>query len=244
MEKINVENNGYGIIFKSLTRNPNIDIEAKGLFSYLTTYAGSKDNAYPSVDLICHELNISTKRFQKYRKQLVEAGYLSISREKSSNLYGRNVYTLYHEPRQVQIRPVENETMQIESVENLPTKNNSTKNNSIKNNISKRDDTQNSIDYINHNLEIITSPMKIQEIEYLVNDIKNQKLEIVKVATNYCKQNKKGINYLIKVLTNWINEDIDTKEKAEAKIQPKKLKAKSDNFGDLRQKILGGVSND
>src|SRR5699024_3956321 len=99
MEKISVENNGYGIVFKSLTKNPNIDVEVKGLFSYLTTYAGAKDNAYPSVDLICYELNISTKRFQKYRKQLVEAGYLSISREKSSNLYGRNVYTLHHEPR-------------------------------------------------------------------------------------------------------------------------------------------------
>ena len=137
MEKISVENNGYGIVFKSLTKNPNIDVEAKGLFAYLTTYAGAKDNAYPSVDLICYELNISTKRFQKYRKQLVEAGYLSISREKSSNLYGRNVYTLHHEPRQVQIRPVENESMQIESVENLPTKNNSSKNHSIKNNSPK-----------------------------------------------------------------------------------------------------------
>ncbi|WP_204981789.1 DnaD domain protein [Mammaliicoccus sciuri] len=117
-------------------------------------------------------------------------------------------------------------------------------NTSINNIKSNRDDVQNSIDYINHNLEMITSPMKIQEIEYLVNDIKNQKLEIVKVATNYCKENRKGVNYLIKVLTNWINENIDTKEKAEDKIKPKTKKAKSDNFGDLRQKILGGASDD
>lgn len=118
---------------------------------------------------------------------------------------------------------------------------NNTRVNNIKSN---RDDVQNSIDYINHNLEMITSPMKIQEIEYLVNDIKNQKLEIVKVATNYCKENRKGVNYLIKVLTNWINENIDTKEKAEDKIKPKNKKAKSDNFGDLRQKILGGARDD
>jgi len=120
-------------------------------------------------------------------------------------------------------------------------KGNNTRVNNIKSN---RDDVQNSIDYINHNLEMITSPMKIQEIEYLINDIKNQKLEIVKVATNYCKENRKGVNYLIKVLTNWINENIDTKEKAEDKIKPKTKKAKSDNFGDLRQKILGGASDD
>ncbi|MBF0773248.1 DnaD domain protein [Mammaliicoccus sciuri] len=120
-------------------------------------------------------------------------------------------------------------------------KGNNTRVNNIKSN---RDDVQNSIDYINHNLEMITSPMKIQEIEYLVNDIKKQKLEIVKVATNYCKENRKGVNYLIKVLTNWINENIDTKEKAEDKIKPKTKKAKSDNFGDLRQKILGGASDD
>lgn len=117
-------------------------------------------------------------------------------------------------------------------------------NTSINNIKSNRDDVQNSIDYINHSLEMITSPMKIQEIEYLVNDIKNQKLEIVKVATNYCKENRKGVHYLIKVLTNWINENIDTKEKAEDKIKPKTKKAKSDNFGDLRQKILGGASDD
>ena len=71
---------------------------------------------------------------------------------------------------------------------------------------------------------MIQSPLKVQELEDELNLIKGNKLEVTTVAINYCKQNKKGINYLIKVLRNWNNEGIDTKEKALAKVTPKKKK--------------------
>ena len=58
---------------------------------------------------------------------------------------------------------------------------------------------------------MIQSPLKVQELEDELNLIKGNKLEITTVAIN-CKQNKKGINYLIKVLRNWNNEGVDTKE--------------------------------
>ena len=242
-EEIKSDITGYGLVFKSILKRNDIDIEAKSLYAYLSSYAGSDTKAFPGVSLICHDLNISEKRFQKYRKQLEVAGVITIERKRTANGFSKNVYTINHKSSGHSV-PVENLPERNLPERNLPNKNNSSKNNSSKNNSGKRDDIQISIDYINHNLEMITSPMKIQEIEYLVNDIKNQKLEIVKVATNYCKENRKGVNYLIKVLTNWINENIDTKEKAEDKIKPKTKKAKSDNFGDLRQKILGGASDD
>ena len=69
---------------------------------------------------------------------------------------------------------------------------------------------------------MIQSPLKVQELEDELNLIKGNKLEVTEVAINYCKQNKKGINYLIKVLRNWNNEGVDTKEKALAKVTPKK----------------------
>lgn len=72
---------------------------------------------------------------------------------------------------------------------------------------------------------MIQSPLKAQELEDELNLIKENKLEITGVAINYCKQNKKGINYLIKVLRNWNNEGVDTQEKALAKVTPKKKKS-------------------
>ena len=53
---------------------------------------------------------------------------------------------------------------------------------------------------ITKEIEIIQSPLKVQELEDELNLIKNNKLEITEVAIKYCKENNKGINYLIKVL--------------------------------------------
>ena len=86
---------------------------------------------------------------------------------------------------------------------------------------------------------MIQSPLKVQELEDELNLIKGNKLEITTVAINYCKQNKKGINYLIKVLRNWNNEGVDTKEKALAKVTPKKKKSKEteDVFAAMKEKL-------
>lgn len=38
--------------------------------------------AYPGIELICHELNISENRFHKHKKQLIDHGYMSVTRER------------------------------------------------------------------------------------------------------------------------------------------------------------------
>ncbi|MFW3601021.1 DnaD domain protein [Staphylococcus caprae] len=102
-----------------------------------------------------------------------------------------------------------------------------------------RDDVSHVFKYISNNLEMIQSPIKAQQLEDILNDFKDNQLDIVTVATGYCKENNKGINYLIKVLENWSKEDIDTKEKAIAKIKPKK--PKDDDFLARKKKeMLGG----
>lgn len=125
---------GYGLIFKSLTTNKDIDIEAKGLYAYLSSYAGSTNVAFPGVELICHQLNISEPRFKKYRKQLEQHGYISIKRERTPNGFSKNIYTLHHKSVSVQNLPVRNLTVRNLPEGNIGTKNNSIKNNSIKNN--------------------------------------------------------------------------------------------------------------
>lgn len=93
--------------------------------------------------------------------------------------------------------------------------------------------------YISNNLEMIQSPIKVQQLEYILNDFKDNQLDIVTVATDYCKENNKGINYLIKVLENWSKDGVDTKEKAISKIKPRNNK-EDDYLAKKKQELLGG----
>ncbi|POC76846.1 helix-turn-helix domain-containing protein, partial [Vibrio vulnificus] len=42
---------GYGLVFKNVMKDTNVDIESKALYSYLSSYAGSNGTAFPSVSL-------------------------------------------------------------------------------------------------------------------------------------------------------------------------------------------------
>ena len=103
----------------------------------------------------------------------------------------------------------------------------------------ERDDVSHVFKYISNNLEIIQSPLKAQQLEEAIKDFKDNKLEIVTVATDYCKKNNKGINYLIKVLENWSKDGVDTKEKAISKVKPRNNK-EDDYLAKKKQEILGG----
>lgn len=227
---------GYGTVYKEVMKNNDLSIEAKAIYSYLTTYAGSKDIAFPSIKLICYELNISEKRFYKHRKELLDKNIISKHRERTENGFSKTIYTINHHFVHGQIVRVQNGHGQNGHGQNVGTKNNSFKNNSFKNNSDK---TSRSFQYISNNLEMIQSPIKVQQLEYILNDFKDNKLDIVTVATDYCKENNKGINYLIKVLENWNKEGVDTKDKAIAKVTPKQPK-EDDYLAKKKQELLGG----
>lgn len=109
-DKVKTSVTGYGLVFKRVMKDTNIDIEAKALYSYLSAYAGTSETAFPGVNLICHELNISDKRFKKYRKQLEDNGYLSVERERTNNGFSKNIYTIEHNPVSGNFVPVQNFT--------------------------------------------------------------------------------------------------------------------------------------
>lgn len=222
---------GYGTVYKEVMKNNDLSIEAKAIYSYLTTYAGSKDIAFPSIKLICYELNISEKRFYKHRKELLDKNIISKHRERTENGFSKTIYTINHHFVHGQIVRVQNGHGQNGHGQNVGTKNNNFKNNS--------DKTSRSFQYISNNLEMIQSPIKVQQLEYILNDFKDNKLDIVTVATDYCKENNKGINYLIKVLENWNKEGVDTKDKAIAKVTPKQPK-EDDYLAKKKQELLGG----
>lgn len=235
---------GYGSVYKKVMKDTELSIEAKAIYAYLTSYAGGKDTAFPSVSLICHELNISKNRFYNHRKELVEKEIISVNRERTDNGFSKNIYTINHHFVRLNFVDIQNVDIQNVDIQNKDTKNNSTKNNSIKNNNNTSDVTAKIFEYISNNLEMIQSPLKIDEIEYEINLIKDDAYEITKVAVDYCKEKNKGIPYLITILKNWNKEGIDTVEKAKAKAAPKKRKQpkkETDNFLERkRQELMGG----
>ncbi|HCU0916130.1 TPA: DnaD domain protein [Staphylococcus aureus] len=86
------------------------------------------------------------------------------------------------------------------------------------------DDVSKSFKYISTNLEIIQNPLKAERLEHEIKSFKQDQFEIVKVATDYCKENNKGLNYLITVLKNWNKEGVSDKESAENKLKPRNTK--------------------
>ncbi len=81
------------------------------------------------------------------------------------------------------------------------------------------DDVSKSFKYISINLEIIQNPLKAEQLEHEIKSFKQDQFEIVKVATDYCKENNKSLNYLLTVLKNWNKEGVSDKESAENKLK-------------------------
>ncbi len=84
---------GYGNVAKLVMVDKTISIGAKALYSYLCSYAFGKGEAYPTVERIMQELNISENSFRRYRKELEDKGYITIE---FRNIKGtnRNVYKI------------------------------------------------------------------------------------------------------------------------------------------------------
>ncbi|MCH4482655.1 helix-turn-helix domain-containing protein [Staphylococcus haemolyticus] len=133
-DKVKTSITGYGLVFKRVMKDRNISIEAKALYSYLSAYAGADESAFPSVDLIKHELGIGKHRFLRAKNELIDNGYLMVDRKQTKNIYGSNLYTLFHSPRQVDGRPVDDRPAYDRPVDSQPTTNNSITNNNITSN--------------------------------------------------------------------------------------------------------------
>lgn len=133
-DKVKTSITGYGLVFKRVMKDRNISIEAKALYSYLSAYAGADESAFPSVDLIKHELGIGKHRFLRAKNELIDNGYLMVDRKQTKNIYGSNLYTLFHSHRQVDDRPVDDRPAYDRPVDSQPTTNNSITNNNITSN--------------------------------------------------------------------------------------------------------------
>lgn len=224
------ESGNFVTVHKSFIHDENLSWKAKGILLYLLSRPD--DWQIYETELVRHSTD-GLSGLKTGIKELEKVGYIQRTRKRDDK--GRlkeYEYVVYEKPNHIRFSNV-GKTYVGKS---HTTNNNSTNN---KNTNNETRDTSQIFQLVSKELEMIQTPLKVQELEDELNLIKGNKLEITTVAINYCKQNKKGINYLIKVLRNWNNEGIDTKEKALAKVTPKKKKSNEteDVFAAMKEKL-------
>lgn len=90
----NVFSDGYGIIAQKVMRHHTISRDARLLYSYLCSFAGAGDTAFPATKTILFELGFSPKTFYKYRDELAAFGLVQV--ETRNTRHGRQ--TVYRLP--------------------------------------------------------------------------------------------------------------------------------------------------
>lgn len=86
---------GYGVVMRSVMRDPSLSPEAKAIYAYLCSFAGDGSTAFPAVDLMLEELAMGKPRFYKHRKMLEDAGLLKVEKgRRAGSRYEHNVYRI------------------------------------------------------------------------------------------------------------------------------------------------------
>lgn len=87
---------GYGLVSRRILRDPELSAEAKAIYAYLSSFAGSGNTCYPGIELMMKELQMGKDRFYKNMGYLIQAGIVRKSQERNGNRWGRTVYTVNH----------------------------------------------------------------------------------------------------------------------------------------------------
>lgn len=234
------ETGNFVTVHKNFIHDDNLSWKAKGILLYLLSRPDDWQ-IYES-ELVRHSTD-GLSGLKTGIKELEKVGYIQRTRKRDDK--GRlkeYEYAVYENPNHIRFSNVGKTYIGKTYVGESHTTNNNSTNNDLTNNKNTNnvtDETSKAFQYISNNLEIIQSPLKAQQLEEAIKDFKDNKLEIVTVATDYCKENSKGVNYLIKVLENWNKDGVNTKEKAISKIKPRNNK-EDDYLAKKKQELLGG----
>ncbi|EGQ3451922.1 DnaD domain protein [Staphylococcus pseudintermedius] len=215
------------------------------MYGEITALANKHGYAYASNSYFADLYQVHKKTVSNWINHLKEKGYIKtvVTRNEDMSVKDRKIYiTPPYEMKNGEGYPQKNG-------EGYPQKDShpihkKTEENNTSINITSinrdRDETSKLFQLISKEIEMIQNPLKAQELEQAIESFESNKVEIVQVAIDYCKQNNKGINYLIKVLDNWGKEGIKTKEAATKKIEPKKTKKTNDFLEQKRKELFGG----
>ncbi|EIE3638094.1 helix-turn-helix domain-containing protein [Staphylococcus pseudintermedius] len=242
---MNEQPNYYSIIPANVRYDKGLKPMEIIMYGEITALANKYGYAYASNSYFADLYQVHKKTVSNWINHLKEKGYIKtvVTRNEDMSVKDRKIYiTPPYEMKNGEGYPQKNG-------EGYPQKDShpihkKTEENNTSINITSinrdRDETSKLFQLISKEIEMIQNPLKAQELEQAIESFESNKVEIVQVAIDYCKQNNKGINYLIKVLDNWSKEGIKAKEEATKKIEPKKTKKTNDFLEQKRQELFGG----
>ena len=177
------------------------------MYGELTALSNKYGYSYASNNYFAELYNVHKKTVSTWISNLKEKGYIDtvVIRDENMTVTERRIYITAPYPS----NHGEGYPQKSGDPIHKKTEENNTRINNTRINRDS-DETSKSFQYISNNLEIIQSPLKAQQLEEAIKDFKDNKLEIVTVATDYCRENSKGVNYLIKVLENWNKDGVNT----------------------------------
>ena len=144
----------YGVVFQDVTRNNKLTPAAKGLYAYLASFCGDKDECFPSVDLILREMGFSRETFYKHINALVAAGVVKKKQLNNNGRFGRTVYKITHEVEIIDLSAT-NLSTSVDKKSNLPFTNLPTANEPTVSNPTTNNNNININNNINNNRDII-----------------------------------------------------------------------------------------
>lgn len=258
--KDSIYREGYGIVAKTVMRNKEISPEAKAIYSYICSFAGSGTTAFPSAELMMHELNMGDNRFYKHRKELVDKGYITILKQRNGSKREKNIYQIEVEPGKVlehrQNKGIEDEHRhfehrQNESLQNESVQNDGSNNNSINiNNLIKNSSNTLLLLYEKIGFGTINAISKT-DLEVLVEQYtETWVVEAMKEAND---QGIRNLKYVKGILKNWKSKGFKAEKggksngvtsKPTNKSQPKPLRfnnfeAREYDYDSIEKRLLG-----
>jgi hypothetical protein len=92
---------GYGNSYKKVLKDRRLTDKAKLIHCYLCSYAGGGATAFPSVSLICYDLDINEGTYYEHMLYLKAYGYITIEQNQDvKGLFQNNIYTIEQFPEQ------------------------------------------------------------------------------------------------------------------------------------------------
>ncbi|WP_105965853.1 DnaD domain protein [Staphylococcus chromogenes] len=225
----------YSIITANVRYDNRLTDSEKLLFAEITSLSNKYGYCTASNGYFAKLYDVVKETISRRISKLAKFGYLHIEIIREGNeVKQRKMYPLTQSSVPIDAKintPIDNSVnTPIDNSVNTPIDANVKENNTRFNNTSinrDRDETSKLFQLISKELEMIQSPLKVQQLEQCIESFTTNRSEVVEVAVDYCKQNNKGINYLIKVLENWSKENISSKEEAEKKVKTKRQPSRS-----------------
>lgn len=204
---IGILSKGYGIMPKMVALDKNLSIESKAIYAFLTSFSGVGQGVFPSVETIINYLKISENRFYKYRKELIDNGYITVKPRYTNNKRISNIYILNIEKTvHLQNEGIGFEGVEFEGIENEGTNNNNINNNNINNNKDNNSGSDFNILKYAEQRNFILSAIQTQR---LLEDVKEYSLAEVKKALDITDDNgKHSYSYFKAVLEKRRSEGV------------------------------------